>query len=215
MAPQAKPETMKVKAATPRPVRNAPWQTQQNGGPARSVAQQLDPARLEAIATRSQELAAHVGDRVTITNILSQSFTGTIYSCDSELVLETGPTDYHLILVAKILSHKYMSNESGPVCIASEERGRQKQTPGSPVRPDGVSDVGYGLHHSLGKTLQVRWQGKSIVVMDAVRVDPPYDVDTCKAVLEKHAKQLERVKVLVKNELLKLEMDGVVERRGG
>lgn len=215
MAPQAKAETMKVKTATPRPVRNTPWQAQQNGGPARSVAQQLDPARLEAIAARSQELATHVGDRVTITNTLSQSFTGTIYSCDSELVLETGPTDYHLIPVAKILGQKYLPNEPDAVPAAKEERVRPKQTSGSQVRPDGVSDVGYGLHYSLGKTLQVRWQGKSIVVMDAVRVDPPYDVDTCKAILEKHAKQLERVKQLVKNALLKLEMDGVVERRGG
>lgn len=52
-----------MKAATPRPVKNTAWLAQQNGGPARSVAQQLDPARLEAIATLSRKLAAHIGDR--------------------------------------------------------------------------------------------------------------------------------------------------------
>lgn len=51
--------------------------------------------------------------------------------------------------------------------------------------------------------------------MDGVCVDPPYDVDTCKAISEKHVKLLERVEQLVKNELLKFETDGVVERKGG
>ncbi|KAI9736840.1 MAG: hypothetical protein M1818_005891 [Claussenomyces sp. TS43310] len=217
LAPTA--TTVKVKAVTPQIAvgRHGPWQTQQNGGPARSLAQHLPPARLEVIAAQTRELAAHVGDRVKITNTLSREFVGTIYFCDTELALETGPTDFHLIPVSKILKHKFLQDtpEIAQPPAVMEGRGRQKQSPARPSQPEGVSDVGYGLYVTLSKTLQVRWQNKSIVVMDNVRIEPPYNVDTCSAESAKYAKQLERVKQLVKKESLKLEASGAIERRGG
>ncbi len=45
-------------------------------------------------------------------------------------------------------------------------------------------------------------------------IDPPYEVDDCKAP-SKHAKQLERVKELVRLEREKMPKDTAVGRRGG
>jgi hypothetical protein len=57
--------------------------------------------------------------------------------------------------------------------------------------------------------LPVRWNDKSIVVLDNVIIEPPYGVEDCKAPT-KHGKQLERVKDLVRREK---EKGG--NRRGG
>jgi hypothetical protein len=62
--------------------------------------------------------------------------------------------------------------------------------------------------------LPVRWQNKSIVVLDSVLIEPPYGVEDCKAPA-KHAKQLERVKELVRNEQEKLQKENALSRRGG
>lgn len=55
----------------------------------------------------------------------------------------------------------------------------------------------------------MHWNDKKIVVLDNVTIEPPYDADDCKAA-PKHAKQLERVKDLVRREREK-----VAGRRGG
>jgi len=47
-----------------------------------------------------------------------------------------------------------------------------------------------------------------------VLIEPPYSVEDCKAPV-KHAKQLERVKELVKNEQEKMQKDNTLGRRGG
>jgi hypothetical protein len=63
-------------------------------------------------------------------------------------------------------------------------------------------------------SLPVRWQNKSIIVLDNVIIEPPYGMEDCKAP-SKHAKQLERVKELVKNEQEKMQKDNTLGRRGG
>lgn len=50
--------------------------------------------------------------------------------------------------------------------------------------------------------------------MDNVLIEPPYGVNDCKAPA-KNAKQLERVKELVKNEQEKTQKDNTLGRRGG
>lgn len=63
-------------------------------------------------------------------------------------------------------------------------------------------------------SLPVRWHEKSIIVMDNVLIEPPYGVNDCKAP-PKNAKQLERVKELVKNEQEKSQKDNTLGRKGG
>jgi protein LSM12 len=72
--------------------------------------------------------------------------------------------------------------------------------------------VNIGLYYI--SSLPVHWHNKSIIVMDNVRIEPPYGVEDCKAPT-KHAKQLERVKELVKNEQEKMQKDNTLGRRGG
>lgn len=63
-------------------------------------------------------------------------------------------------------------------------------------------------------SLPVSWRNKSIVVLDDVLIEPPYGVEDCRAPA-KHAKQLERVKDLVRNEQEKMQKDNTLVRRGG
>jgi hypothetical protein len=63
----------------------------------------------------------------------------------------------------------------------------------------------------LPYSLPVRWNDKKIVVLDTVTIEPPYDADDCKvADAKKNAKQLARVK-----ELVRTEREKVAGRRGG
>lgn len=62
--------------------------------------------------------------------------------------------------------------------------------------------------------LPVRWHNKSIFVLDSVLIEPPYGVEDCKAPA-KNAKQLERVRELVRNEQERMQKDNTLGRRGG
>lgn len=104
------------------------------------------------------------GCRIRVTNILNNTFTGSIYTCSSsssapELVLSTGSTEYHLIPVSKIRSYEILeqpgkgqgqNSEQAMVSQKqkqiSEERERKLQ------KPAGVSDVGHALFLVLEKT---------------------------------------------------------------
>jgi len=165
---------------------------------------------------------ALVGASVSITNNLSRVMIGEVYSCDKEvMVLETGAQDYHIIPLAKIMkyavvgSEEKKGSEESPAKEKEKEKARQaKLREERLVKPPGVSSVGHKLFLALDKTLPVRWHNKSIIVLDNVLIEPPYDVDDCKAP-SKHVKQLERVKELVRLEREKTPKDSTMGRRGG
>jgi len=166
--------------------------------------------------------SALVGLRVSITNKLSRVLNGEVYSCDKEvLVLETGAQDYHIIPLAKISKYALWRSEekkgSEDAALKDKERDKARQAKLREERlakPPGVSTMGHKLFLALDKTLPVRWHNKSIIVLDNVLIDPPYEVDDCKAP-SKHVKQLERVKELVRLEREKMPKDSAVGRRGG
>jgi len=172
------------------------------------------PASQTAIANPSvqaKDLAAHVGERITIVNSLSQVVAGEIYACDSELVLSTGPSEYHIIPLAKVTKYEIIPHES-PKAGSRVQGSKERET--RLVKPPGVSNLGHKIFLALAKTLPVRWHNDSIIVLDNVLIEPPYGVHNCKAPA-KQLKQLERVKELVKNELAKMPNDTTIGRRGG
>ncbi|RIA91836.1 anticodon-binding domain-containing protein [Glomus cerebriforme] len=46
----------------------------------------------------------------------------------------------------------------------------------------GVTQKAQDIFDALSKTLPCRWAKESIIVLEEVRIDPPYDIDDCKAV---------------------------------
>lgn len=53
------------------------------------------------------------------------------------------------------------------------------------TRGQGVTKEGQMVFDQIAKTLPCRWHGKSIIVFDEVRIDPPYTVEATRADDEK------------------------------
>jgi len=196
-----------------------PWKAPVPSADTTKAAQQ-QPSRNDGKARQPVDLTAHIGARIQITNTLSKTLVGTIYACDPDLVLSTGPFDYHIIPLSKISRYEVISRDESPSKrsadeVAEKEKERQAKLKEERLaKPPGVSNVGHRLFLMLDKTLPVRWHNKSIIVLDNVLIEPPYGVEDCKAP-PKHAKQLERVKELIKIELEKMQKDNTLGRRGG
>ena len=96
--------------------------------------------------------------RVRITNTLSKSFVGTIYACDTDVVLSTGPFDYHIIPVSKVVKCDVLSRDESPSKwtgddSAEKEKERQAKLKEERLaRPPGVSNSGHRLFLTLDKT---------------------------------------------------------------
>jgi hypothetical protein len=96
--------------------------------------------------------------RVSITNTLSRTLVGTVYSCDQELVLSTGPFDYHIIPLSKISKCEVLSRDESPPKrpvdeAAEKEKERQAKLKEEKLaKPPGVSNAGHRLFLMLDKT---------------------------------------------------------------
>lgn len=77
--------------------------------------------------------------------------------------------------------------------VAEERRARAR------LAPAGSSPDAQGLYDALAKTLPVRWAGTSIVVMDEVVVESPYEPQNVKGA-KGSADRVERVKKMVSQE---------------
>ncbi|KAJ8655761.1 hypothetical protein O0I10_008647 [Lichtheimia ornata] len=68
----------------------------------------------------------------------------------------------------------------------------------------GVTKEAQDIFDALSKTLPCRWSNDTIVVLDEVLIQPPYDVDSCKA-NSSSASSLARVKKVLEGERRRLE----------
>ncbi|KAK9457390.1 anticodon-binding domain-containing protein [Dipodascopsis uninucleata] len=73
----------------------------------------------------------------------------------------------------------------------------------------GVTKEAQELFNALVKTLPCRWADKSIIVLDEVRIDPPYTSESCKS-KNPSSPALIRIKRVVEGERKRLQ-----ERKGG
>lgn len=67
----------------------------------------------------------------------------------------------------------------------------------------GVTKEAQSIYDSLSKTMPCVWSGRDIVVMDAVTVSPPYNVDSV-TTSGAHTGALERVKKVLQAERVRL-----------
>ncbi len=95
---------------------------------------------------------------VQITNTLSRTLVGTVYSCDPDLVLSTGPFDYHIIPLPKISRYEVLSRDESPPKRPTDEAGekeKERQAKAKEerlIKPPGVSSTGHRLFLMLDKT---------------------------------------------------------------
>jgi len=68
----------------------------------------------------------------------------------------------------------------------------------------GVTQKAQDIFDALSKTLPCRWAKESIVVLDEVMINPPYDIDDCKA-NQSASGSLARVKKVLEGERKRLE----------
>jgi hypothetical protein len=92
--------------------------------------------------------------RAIITNTLNREIRGTVYAVEKELVVDVGD-GWHVIQFDKI-AHWKVVEEGRPAPAQTQAHGRNTTGPGKkaeePVRPKGVSDIGWGIFMFLRKT---------------------------------------------------------------
>lgn len=76
------------------------------------------------------------------------------------------------------------------------------------TRGVGVSKEAQIIFDAIYKTIPCRWYDNSIIVMDEVRVDPPYTAESCKSDSPGNALELVRRIITGTREKLKLEVQG-------
>ena len=68
----------------------------------------------------------------------------------------------------------------------------------------GVTKEAQSIFDALSKTMPCTWKDKTIVVMEAVHVAPPYSIDSCASKSEGHSGALDRVKKVLQAERQRL-----------
>ncbi|KAI9886232.1 MAG: hypothetical protein M1823_001967 [Watsoniomyces obsoletus] len=133
--------------------------------------------------------------------------------------------DYHIIPISKLQSFQLLSLASEPLTPASasdpavgngvpgglgkidwttaQERERkaveQEMKREQSMRQEVGRTPGQEVYDVLNRSLPVRWQDQSIIVLDAVEVRPPYGLEDCRAV-GKDTAALQRVKKVLETE---------------
>lgn len=142
--------------------------------------------------------------------------------------LAAQPGDYHIIPIRHIQSFDILSlstgknaadldaifttgNESAPSINKvdvrrlkeREDKAVQKKKDEQKKKGKGVSSEAQELFNVLDRIYPTRWAGESIIIMDSVRIDPPYGADHVKAPKDK-ASMLPHLKRVVDGERKKI-----------
>ncbi|GAA5953206.1 hypothetical protein JCM8115_000460 [Rhodotorula mucilaginosa] len=142
------------------------------------------PAAVASQPTRSEE---GVAPKRTFTFLRTSQIT-------SVTVLSTTPTD--LSLPSSTSSLPPLPSTAADLsarvdrAVAEDRRARAR------LAPAGAAPAAQGLYDALAKTLPVRWAGESIVVLDEVVIEAPYEPQNVKGG-KGSAERVERVKKMV------------------
>lgn len=163
-----------------------------------------------------------IGCHVRLTTVLDEEVAGTIFAYDAatqSLMLKQpgshgGVSNLRLLKASAIKAvHEARPAREAPdlrLPHVDKDRARQREDKALKQAEADLSKVGVGVtveaqsvFDALCKTMPCAWHGKSIMVMDAVLVHPPYSTDSCEATPD-HTGALERVKKVLQFERQRL-----------
>jgi small nuclear ribonucleoprotein (snRNP)-like protein len=175
-----------------------------------------------------------IGRYITLLNVFNETIEGQLYAYDPQMdmlvLYESG--DQHESSKRKtfrivnikhcrsisIASHKQASskrNSAVPFSSATQLPGvnldklREREANALIERRQklgtGVSHVAQQIFDSLSKTLPCKWNGNEILVLESIKIAPPYTLDS---VTGTDSSSCERVKKVLKGELDKLAREG-------
>lgn len=173
-------------------------------------------------------MAYKVGTQMTLTTSGGQEVSGELFASDADtdfLVVKEpgshgGVSTLRFIkastvsgLVKMVEPEPAQPGGTGPLPVVDAERSKarkeksMRQAAMDAARiGDGVTKEAQAICDALSKTMPVRWQDKTIVVLEEVSIDSPYGVDNCRVDnLKDHKSALERVKKVLQAERQRLD----------
>eukprot|EP00877_Chromochloris_zofingiensis_P008534 jgi/Chrzof1/3934/Cz13g14020.t1 len=172
-------------------------------------------------AVISADLA--IGCKVSLLTEFDEEITGIVFAYDeaTECLMLTQPGTHggvnNLRLLKKSVVKKVLHAEppaeppQKTLPFVDLERAKQREKKALAQAELDMTKVGVGVtkeaqsvFDALSKTMPCKWQDKTIVVMEAVLVPPPYTVDKCAAKDAEHKGALDRVKKVLKAERQRL-----------
>lgn len=169
-----------------------------------------------------------------MTNIAGEDYTGTVYSYTTQpgtLVLQVTASSvtgcgfsYKFFRTSQIKELNVLSKTIDPSAVAEIHQIDPKNMPKiiqrnkenfelvKKTRNENAGREGQTIFNAVYKTMpSVRWSGDSIVVLEEVKIDPPYRVDSIRSLDQEEDGAAQLVKKIVDGVWLKMEN----ERKGG
>ncbi|KAI9892088.1 MAG: hypothetical protein M1814_001794 [Vezdaea aestivalis] len=139
------------------------------------------------------------------------------------------PQDFHLVLIAKISKFEVLNLpavEKKDFATAMPKIKRVnsallKEKVNKAVQAEkklkerigkGVGKEAQDIFDAIERMFPTRWEGKSMVVLNSIKIDPPYTLANCKA-LGNNAKELARVKMQLEHERKKIADKKAADRK--
>ena len=165
------------------------------------------------------------GYTVSITTTFGETIKGEIFTFDSvtncvTLSFPAEPTKrtYRIINTNFIENIQLVSLPTQPVDVSVPEinldkiraiehknlKNAEKEIEKIGV---GVSKEAQEIFNALSRTYPCAWEGKNIIVMGEVRIEPPYTAASCSG---NQKSSLQRVKRVIEGERAKLKSNGVI-----
>ncbi|MCJ1384316.1 hypothetical protein MMC17_007432 [Xylographa soralifera] len=172
-------------------------------------------------------LTAAIGAKIRLQTVAptSRTLEGTLFTVSPALnllTLTTSPTPtteastYHILPISALQSFNLVSLTSPTVTLpllpALDHSALQSRLESTIARlkaeearkGKGVSREAQKIFDRISRTLPTRWEGKDIIVSDAVVIEAPYRPEDCKAGTGAAKESLNRVKKVLENERKKL-----------
>ncbi|KAK9476588.1 anticodon-binding domain-containing protein [Lipomyces japonicus] len=200
--------------------RRTNWNSSTGSGNA--IATGNRPGRQQWSPSSSPSTEWVVGVNVVVTTVLDERVSGTVYAYCTQTNTVTVHTSRFEFRVLKVGFIKDIAVVGKPVqqpspalptvepvnlatITARLEQAIRAANQHQASRGVGVSAGAQALFDALHKTLPVRWDGVAIVVLDEVRIEPPYTSAACNAA-DAAGPALARIKTVVEQERAKLKL---------
>ena len=168
-----------------------------------------------------------IGSSVKITSVLGETFSGAVFSFDSEsqlLVIEQpslGDAKGNIRLIRMgsisscVLIEPPKASKLDPIVlpeinqsevVARQKRALTKAHEDSMRIGNNVTVYGQAIFDCINKTMPCEWDQQDIVVLNEVRIAPPYTPDHCRSIADDQ-RLMERTKKVLAGQLHKLQTE--------